>query len=74
MSCDATFNLFSWYRNNEGGLWLAEGFESVGAVRRMISHPWIHYDSDEDDVLESIDSEKTANNDTLKRWRDDISR
>lgn len=73
VSCDASFNLFNWYRNNEGGLWLAEGFEDVDAVRRNHSHPWIKNDSDEDDDdLERRDSENTVNQDYIKRWQDGI--
>ena len=73
MSCDASFNLFNWYRNNEGGLWLAERFEDANAVRRNNSHPWIKNDLDEDDVLESRDSEDTVNQDNIKRWQDGIA-
>ena len=72
VSCDASFNLFKWYRNNEGGLWLAEGFEDVDAVRRRNLHPWIKNDSDEEDILESRDSEKKVNQDSIQRWRDGI--
>ena len=74
MSCDASFNLFNWYRNNEGGLWLAEGFEDADAVRRSHSHPWIKNNSDEDDDdLESRDSENTVNQDNIKRWQEGIA-
>jgi hypothetical protein len=73
VSCDASFNLFNWYRNNEGDLWLAEEFEDADAVRRNNSHLWIKNDSDENDVLESRDSENTVNQDNIKRWQDGIA-
>ena len=72
VSCDATFNLFNWHRNNEGGIWLAEGLEDADAVRRNHSHPWIKNDSDEEDVLESKDHKNTINWDNIKRWQDGI--
>ncbi len=72
MSCDATFNLFNWYRNNEGGMWLAERFEDADAVRRNHSHTWIKNDLDEEDVLESRYSKNTINRDNIKIWQDGI--
>ena len=47
VSGDATFNLFNWYREFEGGLWLEETQEA---------YPWIVYDSDEDFYSEDKDS------------------
>ena len=41
-------------------------------MRRSNSHQWIKNDSDEDDILESKDSEKTVNRDGVKRWQDGI--
>ena len=34
----------NWHTNNEGALWLAEGFEGVDTARRSNSHPWIKDD------------------------------
>ena len=56
VSSDASFNLFNWHRNNEGGLWLTEGFEDIDTVRRNNSHPWIKNDSDEDIISEGEES------------------
>ena len=53
MSGDASFNLFNWHRNYEGGLWLIEGSEDIDAVRTTSSHPWIRDDSNEDAGSES---------------------
>ncbi len=77
VSSDATFNLFNWYRNNEGGIWLDEGFEDAESVRRNNSHPWIKDDSDQDHIVESGDSESITNWDSwdnIKRWQDDITK
>ncbi|KAL9593623.1 MAG: hypothetical protein Q9219_007466 [cf. Caloplaca sp. 3 TL-2023] len=52
VSSYATYNLFNWQRNNEGGLWLDEGFEDADTVRRYNKHPWVAADSEEDDRLE----------------------
>ncbi|KAL9024572.1 MAG: hypothetical protein Q9196_006423 [Gyalolechia fulgens] len=74
ISCDACFNLFNWHRNNEGGLWLAEGFETADAVRRKNSHAWIMNDSDDDDMLDSGGSENTAHEDNnINRWQDGVA-
>lgn len=40
ISSDATLNLFAWYRELEGGLWLEE---------IQGKHAWVIYDSDADD-------------------------
>lgn len=47
ISNDATFNLFNWQKNNEGGLWLAAKGATDEQVRRIHGHAWIHDDSDE---------------------------
>lgn len=72
VSYDATSNLFSWYRNNEGGLWLAEGLEDDDAIRRKNSHPWIKCGSDEDEVVESKSSVHSVNREDIIRWRNSI--
>lgn len=72
MSSDASFNLFNWHRNNEGGLWLVEGSEDVEVTRRCNSHPWIKNDSDEDSVSENEDSEEVIDPNSIHRWRDDM--
>jgi hypothetical protein len=38
------------FLNNEGGLWIAEGFENVEATRRNDSHAWIRNDSHEESI------------------------
>lgn len=73
MSGDASFNLFNWHRNNEGGLWLAEGFEGVDTVRRNNSHPWIKDDSDEDIISEGEESDKIKSEDGIQKWRESIA-
>ena len=42
ISSNATFNLFNWYKNNEGGLWLVACRTKAGIweVRRIQAHPW----------------------------------
>lgn len=47
-SADATFNLFNWHRNNEGGLWLEEEGDNIAKTRLRQSHPWIEDESDEE--------------------------
>lgn len=62
ISSNATFTLFYWHRNNEEGLWLADGTEeNLEVVRRLQSHPWISYDTDDEcDGGEDEESEKDA--------------
>ena len=73
MSSDASFNLFNWHRNNEGGLWLDEGFQTIDIVRRNNSHPWIKDDSDEDIISESEESDKMISENDIQQWRKDIA-
>jgi len=35
ISSDATFNLFNWHKNNEKGLWLAEGQNNINTIRKI---------------------------------------
>ena len=47
-----------WYRENEGGLWLADAQGNVGMTRKRNWHPWIKYESDEgDEDLSFVDTE-----------------
>ena len=64
MSNDATLNLFMWYRDLEGGLWLEE---SQGR------HPWVVYDSDEDDALGDEESNGLSNDSRTRRWQESTS-
>lgn len=81
MSWDATFTIFNWHRNNEGGgLWLAEGSEDADdVVRKKNSHKWIRDNTTNvygDVLLESGGSENGIGegDDSKKRWRDGIKR
>jgi hypothetical protein len=56
-SCNATFNVFNWFRNVDGGLWPRSGSISSSDARAMIRHRWI---TDEDEDL----SEGRASKDT----------
>lgn len=71
VSSDATFNLFNWHKNNEGGLWLADDEHTA---RRMQSHPWISDESDEEEgISESEDSDNVrADDGFIKSWRASI--
>jgi hypothetical protein len=46
-SCNATFNIFNWFRNVDGGLWPRSGSDSSSDARAVIRHRWIT-DEDED--------------------------
>lgn len=69
----ATSNLFMWYRQNEGGLWLADALEDVGMTRRKNRHPWITYEADEELSCEDTEDLKDIDVDGIIRWRDAIS-
>ena len=49
-SCEATFHLFSWHKNNEEGLGLDDGMEdNIDVVKKLQPHPWIHYSWSDDE-------------------------
>ena len=71
MSCDATSNLFGWYRDLEGGLWLEEN---------QGKHPWVVYDSDEDEYSGDEDdtpgdeeSNPPSDDSRIRSWQESIS-
>jgi hypothetical protein len=45
---NATFNIFNWLRNVEGGLWPRSGSVSSSDARAVMRHRWI---TDEDEHL-----------------------
>jgi len=61
VSSDATLNLFVWYRDLEGGLWLEEN---------QGKHAWIMYDSDEDDLPEDEESKSPLDDPRIWSWRE----
>ena len=69
----ATFNLFYWYRNNEGGLWLGKDQDNIEAVRRLQSHPWITYDSDGETCSEIEQPDKELDKAHIESWRYSIA-
>lgn len=60
MSCDATLNMFVWYRGVEGGVLLEETQQK---------HPWIIYDSDEDPLDEDSSDDGPVFNDAQRDSR-----
>ena len=72
VSSDATFNLFNWHKNNEGGLWLAEDENDSHTARRMQSHPWIKEESDEEAISEGEDSDNKIDEGFIISWRASI--
>ena len=65
---DACFNLFSWHKNNEGGLWLATEGEDESISRKRTLHPWVHYESDDDSELEETTAAKHVDKDFITGW------
>jgi len=61
VSSDATLNLFAWYRDLEGGLWLEENQDK---------HAWIIYDSDEDDPREDEEFKPLLDDSRIRSWRE----
>ena len=64
MSSDATLNLFAWYRDLEGGLWLEE---------HQGKHAWIVYDSDEDESPGDEESNPLPDDSRIRSWQESIS-
>jgi len=61
MSSDATLNLFAWYKDLEGGLWLEENQDK---------HAWIIYDSDEDNSLGDEEYKSPLDDSRIRSWRE----
>ena len=70
ISADACCNLFSWHRNNEQGLWLAENQEDEHISRKRTFHPWVTYESDDDSSIDDVESVKTVRQDVIEDWLD----
>ena len=62
-----------WYRQNEGGLWLADAQGDVGMTRKRNRHPWITYESDEELSCGDTKTLRDIDVDGVIRWRDAIS-
>jgi len=60
MFSDATLNLFAWYRDLKGGLWLEENQDK---------HAWIIYDSDKDNSLGNEEYKSLLNDSRIRSWR-----
>lgn len=60
-SSDATGNLFSWYRNLEGGLWLEEN---------RGKHAWIIYGAEEHDLPVDEESKPPLDDSRIRAWQE----
>jgi hypothetical protein len=60
----------NWHRSYDDGLWLGDGTQDVGKIRRLHSHPWIVDPFNDDGSNELIDEDTGLKDDPVKvlKW------